>query len=198
MGGDIGPELTRGRQQGEAGVAAGLAAESARLRSGNGDAALSLQRCAGRDALRISAGENGFRSARQRASRCGNAGADRARQAPGFRLRLRFVPRNCGHQEAGELRAGTQPHRQQADHATDFPAGNAAHVARLHCGQDQAAARLLAGAEDAAVHLHAGADRFADHGAALVERSLVTRCRRRLRWRRRRSRITSRPAKPES
>ena len=34
----------------------------------------------------------------------GNAGADRARQAPGFRLRLRFVSRNRGHQEAGELR----------------------------------------------------------------------------------------------
>ena len=97
-----------------------------------------------------------------------NARADRARQAPGFRLRLRFMPRNRRHQEAGKLRSRTQPHRQQAGHATRVPAGHAAHTARLHRHQDQAAALFRARLEDAAVHLHADADRCADHSAALA------------------------------
>ena len=47
VGGDVGPELTRDRQQGEAGMAARLVAQSACLRCGNGHAALPLHRSAG-------------------------------------------------------------------------------------------------------------------------------------------------------
>ena len=61
VGGDVGPELTRVGNQSEAGVAAGLVAQSPRLRSGHGHAALPLQRWPGRDALGIPAGEDGFR-----------------------------------------------------------------------------------------------------------------------------------------
>ena len=63
-----------------------------------------------------------FRSARE-LSGSGNARADCSRQAPGFRLRLRLVSRNCRDQEAGELCAGAQPHRQQVDYSTHFLPG---------------------------------------------------------------------------
>ena len=55
-----GPGTHSRRQQGQAGVVAGLAAQPANLRPSHGNAALSLQRWAGRDALRFSRGESGF------------------------------------------------------------------------------------------------------------------------------------------
>ena len=166
---DVGPELTRvGSKVKPSGCRRGC--RNPRVYDPrHRDAALSLHGCADCDPVRIPAGQDGFRSAGQCASRSGNAGADCARQAAGVGLRLCVVPRDCGHQEAGELCAGAQPDRQQAGNPTDLPA----RACRTPCpitsqARSDSLGRFRFRPEDAAVHLHAGADRLADHRAALA------------------------------
>ena len=102
VGGNVGPELTRIGIQGEAGVAARVAAQSQDLRS-------ATPRCR----ITVSTRSNSVCSAASSEAKTDSdllanvhlepatPAQDRARQSTGDRTRLRVLPRNQRHQEAG-------------------------------------------------------------------------------------------------